>query len=251
MGRVASIGLAIALSLSWCGCAGSQPDVGTVHFTTGPVPPLITVSGDAMVNVAPDEVVFNIGVDTRDTTVEAAKRRNDSAIRAIQTASMAHGVQSKDFQSDYVVVEPQYSASPPQQLVGALARRQLTVTLKTVSKFDELLTAVVEVGANTIYGIDFRTTQLKAHRQRARQLALEAAREKAVAMAGVLGRRLGAPYSIQEQPSSFWSSYYWGGRGQSQNMVQSQAPGGSDPEGTLAPGQISISARVEVEFLLI
>jgi uncharacterized protein len=247
MGRVISHGTAVVLSLLWCACATTQPNV---HLTTLPAPPLIKVSGDAMVNVAPDEVVFNVGVDTRDATVGAAKRRNDDAIQAIQSACVAHGVQSKDFQSDYLVVDPQYSPNPPQQLVGALAHRQLTVTLKTVSRFDELLAAVVEVGANTIYGIDFRTTQLKAHRMRAREIALEAAREKAVAMAKVLGRQVGAVYSIQEEPSSYWSSYYWGGRGQSQNMVQSQSPGSSDPEGTLAPGQISVSARVEVEFLL-
>ena len=55
---------------------------------------------------------------------------------------------------------------------------------------------------------------------------------------------------------SSWSSLFgwWGGYGgggqQAQNVVQNAQTGPSDVEGTSAPGQISVNARVEVSFEL-
>jgi uncharacterized protein YggE len=86
-------------------------------------------------------------------------------------------------------------------------------------------------------------------------LAIKAARERADALARELGQEVGQPYSIQEDPAGRWSAYdaWWGSRwdgGMTQNVIQN-AGGAPPPTGsTLAPGQISVNARVMVSFEL-
>ena len=114
---------------------------------------------------------------------------------------------------------------------------------------------MLQAGATYIHGVDFRTTELRKYRDQARALAIKAAREKAEALARELGQQVGAPLHINEEQSGWYSWYgsWWGGRYgnvATQNVVQNaggQAWGG---EGTIAPGQISVTARVAVEFEL-
>lgn len=240
------------------GACSRQPDIGEVHIASSPQPPLVSVTGEAVVKVAPDEVWLQIAVETPADTVAEAKAQNDRAIETVQKAALDHGVRSADLKSDYLQLEPRYQTTNGQKtLVGATVTRQVTAILRDVSRYDELLSAVVGAGANNVYGVTFQTSELKQHRARARLLALEAAKEKATAMAQALGRKVGPAFSIDEEQTHSWSSFAWGwggaygqGLGQSQNIVQNAPGGSSAPEGTLAPGQISVSARIQVRFLL-
>jgi uncharacterized protein YggE len=106
-----------------------------------------------------------------------------------------------------------------------------------------------------VHGIQFRTTELRKHRDEARALAVTAAREKAEALAGELEQTVGHPTSIREEHSSWWSGYnaWWGSRRgdmMAQNVIQELGGAAMTGEGTVAPGQISVSARVSVTFEL-
>ncbi len=245
---------ALASALSLVGCAA--PAVRDVHVTTSPEARHVVTSGEAEIKVVPDQVILRLGVETSDPSLAGAKKRNDDAVKAVQAAARAHGVDAKDLQSEYLSLDPRYRDSyERKEPTTYVARRTLVVTLRDVPRFDELLSAVVEVGANTLYGVDFRTTDLRKHRDKARELAIQAAKEKATALAGNLGEAIGRPLAIEEEHVGWWSSYgMWGGGhggGMSQNVMQSASPGPSaSSEGTLAPGQISVSARVRVKFEL-
>jgi hypothetical protein len=110
------------------------------------------------------------------------------------------------------------------------------------------------MGANYLHGVDFRTTELRKHRDKARSLAIKAALEKATDLASDLGRKVGKAHAINESPAWWGSSYgrYWGQRhGQmSQNVMQQQRGEGPETQETLALGQISVKAQVSVIFEL-
>jgi hypothetical protein len=133
-----------------------------------------------------------------------------------------------------------------------VVRRSIVVTLRDVKRFEELLAAVLESGTNRVDGLEFRTTALRKHRDAARALALKAAREKAEAMAAELGCKVGKPVTISEGAAGagLWA---WGGRrgNQMTQNVMGEAPsgGGEGSEG-FAPGQISVTASVNVSFEL-
>ena len=250
------VSLLVAATLA-LGCS-TGTTIRDVHVTTSPEPRQVTTSGEAEIKVAPDEVVFRIGVETVDPTLAAAKRRNDEAVARVQAAAKAHGVEAKDLQSDYLSIDPRYRDSGDhKEPTSYVARRTMIATLRDVARFDELYGAVVEAGGNTVHGVDFRTSELRKHRDEARRLAIKAASEKAAALAGALGQGLARPLVIEEEHSGWASSYgWWGGYGygggMTQNVMQA-APsgrGGGGDDGSLAPGRISVSARVRVKYEL-
>jgi hypothetical protein len=209
----------------------------------------VSVSGEAEVRVVPDEVVLNLGVETRDRDLHAAKRQNDAAVQRVLAVAEAFGVDPRHVQTDFVYIDRWYDENV------YVVRKSVVITLKDLSRFEDVLTGVLDAGANEVHGIEFRTTELRRYRDEARALAIRAAQEKAVALAGELDQSVGAPQSIREDDVSWWSGYarWWGYRhsgGAMQNVVQeiggASAALGSDA--SVAPGQISVRARVTVSF---
>ena len=101
-----------------------------------------------------------------------------------------------------------------------------------------------------------RTTELRKYRDQARALAIQAAKEKAVALAGELDQQVGAPTHIQEVHSSWYSGYssWWGsrlGNAMTQNVIQEVSGGDWTGDGSMSPGQIQITSRVSVSFELV
>ncbi|GAB4343452.1 MAG: SIMPL domain-containing protein [Candidatus Abyssubacteria bacterium] len=220
-----------------------------------PEPRLITVTGDAEVRVEPDEVVLTLGVETWDQDLDAAKTRNDQRTEAILKAAEKLGLEKKHIQTDHISIEPRYEDQwEHRDFVGYFVRKTIIFTLRDISKFEELLSAALQAGANYVHGIQFRTTELRTHRDQARSLAIKAASEKANDLAKELGQKLGKPHMIREDHVGWWSWYngWWGSRwsgGMAQNVIQNVA-GQPSAESGIAPGQITVNARVTVSFVL-
>jgi uncharacterized protein YggE len=70
--------------------------------------------------------------------------------------------------------------------------------IRDTSIFEDILSDILEAGANYVRDVIFRTTELKKYREQARSHAITAAREKAVKLAKELGQKVGKPYIIQE-----------------------------------------------------
>ena len=219
-------------------------------------PRVITVTGDAEVRVVPDEVVLTLGVETWDKDLHVAKSQNDTIVNKVLDVTADHDIDPQHVQTDYVDIEPRYrhGTYDERDFIGFFVRKTIVITLRDLSKFEDLLTGTLAVGVNYVHGIQFRTTQLRTHRDQARALAIKAAREKAIALAKELGQEVGEPRTIREDQSGWWCGYgaYWGSRwggNMAQNVIQ-EVGGTSSLAGTLAPGQISVQARVTVSFEL-
>jgi uncharacterized protein YggE len=219
-------------------------------------PGVITVTGEAEVRVVPDEVLLTLGVETWDEDLRTAKNQNDERVKAVLAIAQSYGVEARHIQTDHISIEPRYEDNyEKEDLIGYFVRKTIVITLKDMSKFDDLLTSVVEAEVNYVHGIQFRTTELRKYRDEARALAIKAAQEKANALAGELGQSVGRTRSIQEEQAGWWSWYnsWWGlgwGNNMSQNVIQEAGGSSSAPDGSIAPGQITVNARVNVSFEL-
>ena len=220
-----------------------------------PVSRTISVSGDAEVRVVPDEVTLNVGVESGDKVLKVAKVANDAAIRRALEAATRHGVAAKDVQTDFLSIEPVYHREEVvSNLIGYVVRKSITVRLRDISKFEALFADLLDAGVNTVHGVEFRTSELRKHRDQARLLAIKAAREKAQALAEAAGKKLGETLTINEGGGGWYSPYSsWWGRGYgyaAQNVVQNSGGGGGPTEGSLAPGQITVTANVSLTIAL-
>jgi uncharacterized protein len=225
-------------------------------FSETPLPPQISVTGSAEVKVAPDEIGLSIGVETRHETMAEAKRQNDERIAKALSFIKSSGVKDKDVQTDFLSAEPNYdyygvSRTNP---VYFVVRKSIEIRLSKIQGFEGFVAGLLTNGITTIHGIDFRTTELRKHRDAARAMAIRAAREKADAMAAELGVRRGKVHNVSTDDWNGWrSGSWWGGRSsgmnRSQNAVQNE--GASETtDSTLSIGQISVSASVNVSFLI-
>jgi uncharacterized protein YggE len=202
-------------------------------------------------------VVF--GVETLDKVLTMAKTENDRRVQAIMQSLTTLGVAAKDIQTDFIQVEPRYD----EMNTGAVlryykVRKTISVTLKDVSKFEPSLSGALQSGATHVIGVQFLTSELRKHRDEARARAIQAAREKAVALAGELNARVGKVVTIQEYGggvprhsyNAMWAGMSYGGAAMNQVSVQA---GGNSNEllgDAIALGQIGISASVSVSFEL-
>lgn len=249
---IGTIGIGVILVLLLC--AGTPNQAAAVE----PQARLVTVTGEAEVRVVPDEVVLTLGVETNDKDLKAATDANDRIVAKVLALATKYGIEPQHVQTDYVGIEPRYRSGyyEASDFIGYFVHKTMVITLGDLSKFEGLLGDVLSSGVNYVQGIEFRTTELRKNRDQARALAIQAAQEKAVALAGQLGQKVGEPLTIQEEQNNWWSGYnsWWGSRGggaMTQNVIQ-EAGGAAQPaEGSLAPGQIAVSARVSVSFELL
>jgi uncharacterized protein YggE len=215
----------------------------------------IRVTGEAVVKVVPDEVILRLGIETSDKILSHAKALSDQRVKAVTGALKKAGIDPKLMQTDFIHIQPRYKYDYSQQsFIGYFVQTTVEVTVKEITRFESILTAALEAGANYVHGIQFRTSELRKHRDEARNLALKAAREKADDMAATLNQKVGQPITVLESPGTWWSTYdhHWGSRrqAQAQNIAQEGSPADAFVGETTAPGQIGVKAQVQVTFEL-
>ena len=215
----------------------------------------VQVSGTAVVNVMPDRVLIQLGVQSNATSIDAVQLINTAATKRVFAMLESMKIESKDISTDQYITEPVYENYDSLSVKGYRISNSIAVTLRDVSKTSDVIAAALGAGANQVINVEFYTSELRKYRDQARDMAIKAAQEKAQALAKGVGAEAGCVIHINENT---WSSYYGGyGRNQnlsSQNVSQNVAPaagGGNGDLGDTGPvslGQISVQASVDVTF---
>lgn len=233
----------VTLLLSWQASAQNAID-----------PPLVTVTGQAEVRVAPDEVVFTLVVESVDKDMLAAKAKTDVSVREVLAIARRNKVREEDVQTSQISVRPKYNTDDldyeqrrtlKRVFEGYEVSKTVGVRLRDISKFDELLSDVLKAGVTKLSNFQFVDSQLRKHKDQARAMAMKAAQEKASLMAREIGQSIGPAYSITEQTQSAFSTSNF-----SQNAVSERTESAGEGEAAIAPGSISVTAQVTVRFRL-
>jgi uncharacterized protein YggE len=210
----------------------------------------ISVSGEALIMVVPDEAVVTLGVETFNASLQKGQELNNAAGNRLLDSVKRLGVEEKNIKTQDLSVSIQYVSfdHPSRGIEGYTLRKMYVVTLKDVSRAATVINTALLNGANIISGIDYRTTELRKHRDAARVAAVRAAKEKAMALLAELGCKLGKPQTVSE--ANF--SYYGYGQGNmTQNVMASvdgSALSGDIGGDTIPAGQIGIRATVQITF---
>jgi uncharacterized protein len=122
-------------------------------------------------------------------------------------------------------------------------------TLHDIKKILDLATEAVAAGATGVHEATLRTSKLRNYRDDARIKAIQAAKEKALALAAELGTKVGKPYSVTEGPA-----YDWRGVMNASNNAQvavraSGDAGDEETNATFAPGMIKVSQRQRIVLI--
>ncbi|MGP8243654.1 MAG: SIMPL domain-containing protein [Bryobacteraceae bacterium] len=171
---------------------------------TPPAAPLVKASGDATVNVAPDQATIDIGVMTQAATAQAAAAQNASQLQAAIDQLRNLLGKAADLKTVGYSLNPNYQAGKnggPVTIGGYTASNTVELTLTDLSQVGKVIDAATRNGANRVqqlqYGLkDQRPAQTEALRQ-----ATGRARANAEAMAEALGLRLGKVIQVEQTGS--------------------------------------------------
>jgi uncharacterized protein len=216
----------------------------------------VQVSGSAALNVKPDRVLIELGVESVAETTQEVQAENDAAIGRITEAIRNLGIPNKDIATDYYFIQPVYDDYDTYRIVNYRIDNLIGVTLTDVDQTSDVLAAALQAGANQVQNVQFYTSELRRYRDQARELAMKAASEKAQALAEAGGAQAGCLMQINENSWSHYNGYGWGGRDRamwSQNVVQNAAPtepAGEEDETPISSGQIVVRAEVNATFSL-
>jgi uncharacterized protein len=209
-------------------------------------PGTMTVTGTAVLEVSPDcaDLTMTIvGEGARPGQATAAVQQQQ---QVLVEALAKIGVGGADLKLSYLLLDPVYAQTtlgiPTQRITGY--RAEVTVTATT--KRFELVGPIMEAGANagaSSMSSQFRRGDLPELKKQVREMALKAAKEKAVQTAKALGIELGRIVTVAETPNgTMWGSAYFP---QVANEAVSR-PGG----GTLGGALQSLTLDVTLGFEL-
>ena len=223
--------------------------------------PTITVSGTAEVLIAPDEVVCSLDVLKTNKDLQTAKRLNDESVGKILELTRRFSISPQNVQTTQISVDMKYeSIRDPKTRVfsddgdeigkrvfrGYEVLKTVTVRLTDVSRFDAFFAEVVQTGLSSVNSVRFETSKLRENKDKAREMAMKAAKEKATAMAAAVGQNIGRAIKITEGNV--------GGQSLMNYSANSNSIGTSgdftESLVTFAPGAIKIQAQVTVSFQL-
>lgn len=223
--------------------------------------PTITVTGTAEVQVAPDEVIFSLDVTKTDKDLQAAKRLNDESVGKILELTKRFAIPAQNVKTDYISVEMKYESIRDAKkkvydedgdeigtkiFKGYEVSKTVIVKLTDLKRFEEFFSEVLKAGITEVNSVKFETSNLRANKDKARELAMKAAREKAVAMTAAINQTVGKAVKITE--------YIAANQGYSNMSANSNSISTStivsENVATFAPGTIKVEAQVTIIFLL-
>jgi uncharacterized protein YggE len=240
--------VAIALlAVALVGCTavtaarGAQPQ-GDLDADRPTVSRHITVVGIGEVSLVPDVANINLGAEASAETVSEAKAEVDRQIEAILTALTELGIADKDIQTSsyniYLEREPvpvmREGEQNPQTRYHV--SNTLQVTIRDIDIVGEVLDAVVEAGANQVYGVHFTVDDDDEWQSKARTVAVANARTRATELARLSGVELGDVLTVSEVI----------GAGPVPMVAYERAASG----GGIAPGELRLSTQVQISFAI-
>ncbi len=169
------------------------------------LPPMISVTGEATVSVAPDLAQIDGGVTSEARTAREASEANNAAMGKVLQALKSAGIAEKDTQTSRLSLQPQSApnrVSGPAVIVGYRASNRVTIRMHDVTKVATVIDTLVGAGANDIGGISFMVSNASKLLDEAREQAVADARRKAEIYAKAAGVTLGAPLSISEEDNA-------------------------------------------------
>ncbi|MGB7785642.1 MAG: SIMPL domain-containing protein [Salinimicrobium sp.] len=201
---------------------------------------LVNVTGKGTVTVVPDRVLIRARIEHSGQSAAEVKAQNDKVVSEVIKYLKAQNIPAKNIQTEYINLNKDYNYNTKETFYSA--NQSISILLEDISKYEKLMTGLLDSGLNRIDGIQFQSSKKEELESEARKKAILDAKEKAEEYAQALGQQIGKAYSINEQNSGDFPPMY-----RAMEMKSADSAG----EQTLAPGEMEITVKVNVGFLLL
>lgn len=212
--------------------------VTTITFAQDEPTPTIAVMGTGTVSVVPDMVLINSRIEHTGKTAAEVKRKNDQVVDKVIKYLKSQGVASKNIQTEYIRLNKEVNYNTQDTMYSA--NQAISIQLVNLKDYEKIMSGLLSSGLNRIDGIQFQTNKKDALQSEARKKAVLNAKMKAEEYASALGQKAGKAIQISEVQTDHFQPKY--------RMMEIQED--SAQQETIAPGEMEITVKVNVQFLL-
>lgn len=209
-----------------------------------------SVTSEGKIIAIPDIAQLSFGVISEGgKNLSSLQKENSEKANQVITFLKEKGIEAKDIKTQSYNITPRYQHSsclepiteekpcPLSEIVGYTINQTLAVKIRDLNKIGDILSGVVEKGANIASGPNFTIDDPNQLKDQARKEAIVKAKEKAKAIAEAGGFKLGKLISLNEgiyfpPPSPF--------------MAKEAVGGGVPP--IIEPGSQEISVNVTLTY---
>jgi uncharacterized protein YggE len=226
---------------------GAGLKIADSHASTQAKDParLITVSGTATLNTAPDEALVTLGVSSQGATGSDAFAANASKMSSIMKALKQDGVQPSDIQTMNVSLNQRtINRGTPQEQTFFVAQNTVQVTVRELTQVGKIISDAVGAGATNVNNIQFQLSDPTKVEQAALAQAVKGAEVKASSMAKTANASLGGVVTLRETTN--YQPYVY--HGYDAKLAQSGAGLAPAP---ISPGNVQTEVTVTATWSLI
>jgi uncharacterized protein len=202
-------------------------------------PSSVSVSGEGVVKVAPDQAWVRIGTESRFKASKDAQQRNAEVMTAVQQKLTALGIPKDAIRTVGIDLQPEFDYNNGKQtLRGYVARNTIEVRVDDFAKVGDVLDAAVGSGATNVHGLRFDVKNRDAVETQALERAVADGMTKAQTIAGAAKRTVDRILRIEEQ--------FVGGGGPQPMPERAMMRMAADAATPVEAGEIEIRATVRV-----
>ena len=216
----------------------------TTTFAQEIPPPIISVSGEGVVEASPDRATISVGVVTREKNPSAVQSANAKAATSVINSIVALGIERKNISTGNYNFAPVYrhTDNGKRILDGYEATNSVTIIVDDLNLVGKIIDTALNHGANRVDSLNFGLRNKSAYQDEALRLAVLDAKRKAQVAAAALGKNILGVRVVSINRSSVETPRNY-------KMARSMAmEDAAEFETPIESGTLTCSATVHVEF---
>lgn len=222
-----------------------KPSVKAVSNDANTDKPIISVTGEGVINAAPNRAKITLAVVTENADVKKAQQENNKKANAVINAIKALGIEERDIKTQNYYVNPIYNYEKnetPPRITGYRVQNEVCITIRDINNVGTVINAGVDAGANRVDNIYFYLEDDKIKEQVLRE-SIKDAKKKAEIMADELGKQIVGIVKI----TGGWSNI--GPVPVRYKVMEEAAADTADSYNTpINPGETEVRASVQIDF---
>ncbi|WP_440056151.1 SIMPL domain-containing protein [Pseudoalteromonas sp. T1lg65] len=212
-----------------------------------PNSPHLYVKGTAYMQVQPDTAIIRVAITEKDKSLPTAKKNVDEIMAKAIEISKTFGIKKEDIHADQLNIyrQTRYNRQTNQEeFEGFNVNRSLTVKLKDISRYPELLQAFVDSGINQFNNTEFAVENEGQFLDSLKKSAIKDAKKAAKELSQEFDVKIVRLYSVSFDPMQTPQRPY---SRSASGLMQAEAANVKEAYNT---GTIKLSAEVYAVYFI-
>jgi len=208
--------------------------------------PGLSVQGTGQAKLAPDQASISLSVMSQGQSAQEVQAENARKMQAVTEAVKALGVEDRFIRTSGISLQPQYDyKNGERKLKGYAANNTIRVDVKELAKVGRVIDSALRAGAGKVDSLEFSLNAPERLEQMALRNAVADARSKAETIASALGKSIVGLKQVSESNSGYMTRSY-----AMPMLAAAKTNGEAAAETPVSPGELELSATVQIEFVL-